>query len=37
MSADRSASVPARPLNRSRRAGENYNFLHPRFAIEQLL
>jgi hypothetical protein len=37
MSADRSASVLARLLNRSRRTGENYNLLLSRFAIERLL
>ena len=37
MSADRSASVLARLLNRSRSTGENYNLLLSRFAIERLL
>jgi hypothetical protein len=37
MSADRSASVLARLLNRSRNTGENYNLLLSRFAIERLL
>ncbi len=37
MSADRSASVLARLLNRSRGTGENYNLLLSRFAIERLL
>ena len=37
MSVDRSASVLARLLNRSRSTGENYNLLLPRFAIERLL
>lgn len=37
MSADRSASVLARLLNRSRTTGENYNLLLSRFAIERLL
>lgn len=36
MSADRSASVLARLLNRSRSTGENYNLLLSRFAIERL-
>jgi hypothetical protein len=34
---DRSASVLARLLNRSRATGENYNLLLSRFAIERLL
>ena len=37
MTADRSASVLARLLNRSRSTGENYNLLLSRFAIERLL
>lgn len=37
MSADRSASVLARLLNRSRSTGENYNLLLSRFVIERLL
>lgn len=37
MSTDRSASVLARLLNRSRSTGENYNLLLSRFAIERLL
>ncbi len=37
MSADRSASVLARLLNRSRSTGENYHLLLTRFAIERLL
>jgi hypothetical protein len=37
MSADRSASVLARLLNRSRSTGESYNLLLSRFAIERLL
>ncbi len=37
MSADCSASVLARLLNRSRSTGENYNLLLSRFAIERLL
>lgn len=37
MSADRSASVLARLLNRSRSTGENYNLLLSQFAIERLL
>lgn len=37
MSVDRSASVLARLLNRSRSTGENYNLLLSRFAIERLL
>lgn len=37
MSADRSASVLARLLNRSRSTGENYNLLLSRLAIERLL
>lgn len=37
MSADRSASVLARLLNRSRNTGENYNLLLSRFVIERLL
>ncbi len=37
MSVDRSASVLARLLNRSRNTGENYNLLLSRFAIERLL
>jgi len=37
MSADRSASVLARLLNRSRSTGENYNLLLSRFAIKRLL
>jgi hypothetical protein len=37
VSADRSASVLARLLNRSRGTGENYNLLLSRFAIERLL
>ena len=37
MSADRSASVLARLLNRSRSTGENYNLLLSRFAIERRL
>ena len=37
MSADRSASVLARLLNRSRSTGVNYNLLLSRFAIERLL
>ena len=37
MSADRSASVLARLLNRSRSTGENYNLMLSRFAIERLL
>jgi hypothetical protein len=37
MSADRSASVLTRLLNRSRSTGENYNLLLSRFAIERLL
>jgi len=37
MSADRSASVLARLLNRSRSTGENYNMLLSRFVIERLL
>jgi Nucleotidyl transferase AbiEii toxin, Type IV TA system len=37
MSADRSASVLARLLNRSRLTGENYNLLLSRFVIERLL
>lgn len=37
MSAERSASVLARLLNRSRSTGENYNLLLSRFAIERLL
>jgi hypothetical protein len=37
VSADRSASVLARLLNRSRSTGENYNLLLSRFVIERLL
>lgn len=37
MSADRSASVLARLLNRSRSTGENFNLLLSRFVIERLL
>jgi hypothetical protein len=37
VSADRSASVLARLLNRARSTGENYNLLLSRFAIERLL
>ena len=37
MSADRSASVLARLLNRSRSTGDSYNLLLSRFAIERLL
>jgi hypothetical protein len=37
MSTDRSASVLARLLNRSRSMGENHNLLLTRFAIERLL
>jgi hypothetical protein len=37
MSPDRSASVLARLLNRSRSTGENYNLLLSRFAIERML
>jgi Nucleotidyl transferase AbiEii toxin, Type IV TA system len=37
MTADRSASVLARLLNRSRSTGENYNLLLSRFVIERLL
>jgi hypothetical protein len=37
MSVDRSASVLARLLNRSRLTGENYNLLLSRFVIERLL
>lgn len=37
MSADRSASVLARLLNRSRNTGENYNLLLSRYVIERLL
>ena len=37
MSADRSASVLARLLNRSRSTGENYNLLLSRYVIERLL
>jgi hypothetical protein len=37
MSADRSVSVLARLLNRSRSTGENFNLLLSRFAIERLL
>lgn len=37
MNADRSASVLARLLNRSRDTGENYNLLLSRFVIERLL
>lgn len=37
MSADRSASVLTRLLNRSRSTGENYNLLLSRFVIERLL
>lgn len=37
MSADRSASVLARLLNRSRSTGENHNLLLSRFVIERLL
>ena len=37
MSADRSASVLARLLYRSRSTGKNYNLLLSRFAIERLL
>ncbi len=36
MSVDRSASVLARLLNRSRSSGENYNLLLSRFAIEPI-
>ena len=37
MSADRSTSVLARLLNRSRSTGENYNLLLSRYVIERLL
>lgn len=37
MTADRSASVMARLLNRSRSKGENFNLLLSRFVIERLL
>ena len=37
MSADRSASVPARPLDRSHSTGKNSNFMHSRIASERLL